>query len=205
MTLEDKMKQDEKSEHAARGGGFFKFKEGENKMRILAEPFAIYKDYKLGICYTDCRFQGSMKYLTYVLDYVTGTIKLMEIPYGIFQTIANWQLKVDYKFEGFPMPYDITIDAKDAGTKEVKYVSTPARSNTVISEPIVAELSKKRSIPEIIEKMKDINKQKHQSDGTWDSLHSDPREGRSANGGERTAIKRPDYPEAEIDPADIPF
>ena len=68
------------------------------------------------MCYTDCGFQGSSKFLCHVIDRKDGKIKLAELPYTIGTTIAGYQSDEDYKFDGFPMPYDIKVNAVGAGT-----------------------------------------------------------------------------------------
>lgn len=201
MSLIDKLKEDEKSEHAQRSDNWFKFKEGKNSIRILTEPIAIYEDYKLGMCYTDCGFKGSIKYMAYVIDNADGMIKTMKIPYGIFQYIANLETDEDWSFEGFPMPYDLNIQATGAGQKEVKYDVKPRPQRTDVSEVVMNTLSKKKTIPELIVMFKQRNKEKHLADGTFNSLGA-KKEVKEEKNYMPTAIE---YPEEEIDPADIPF
>jgi len=173
MNFNEKIKkQEEENKGFSRGGGdWYKFTEGENKFRILNEPELIFKDFKLGICYTDCGFQGSSKFMCNVLDRKDNKIKLAEIPYTIGTTIAGYEADPDYQFQGFPMPYDIKVNAKGAGTKEVEYTVIPARANEPLTAEITEAVSKLKPIPEIIQKMKDGNKEKHLSDGTWDKNH----------------------------------
>lgn len=203
MSLLDKAKQDMQSEHARQGGGWFKFKEGNNKIRLLSEPVAIYEDYKLGMCYTGCGFQGSVKYLAYIYDYADNSIKLMKIPYTIFENIGSLEMNEDYSFTGFPMPYDINIDAKGAGTKEVKYTLTPRPVRNEVPAPTIEELAKKKTVSEVIDILKKKNEEKHREDGTWERIHG----GQSAPDEGSVHQKEPgiQYPEEEINPQDIPF
>lgn len=199
MSLSDRAKQDAKSENAQPRGGWFKFLEGKNKIRILVEPETIYEDYKLGICYTDCRFKGSIKYLAYIWDYADSTIKLMKIPYSIFNWIAEQEEDEDWNFTGFPMPYDITISAKDAGTKEVKYSTTPSPNRKGMSEEILADLKSRKPIADIITGLKKKNEDKHHSEGTYDRLHD---QGEQVASPEHENIK---YPDGDFPVEDIPF
>jgi hypothetical protein len=57
------------------------------------------------------------------------------MPHGVFKQIEALQTSDDYAFEGTPMPYDITINAVHAGTKEVEYTVVPAKKET----PLTAE------------------------------------------------------------------
>lgn len=172
MSLQDKLKQDQQSDHAKKGGSWFKFKEGDNKLRVLTEPIAIYEDYKLGMCYTDCRFQGSIKYLSYIYDFSDNAVKLMKIPYTVFQDIANFEQDEDYKFEGFPMPYGLNVRATNAGTKEVKYSTIPSPNRKELPSEVIQKISKMKTVIEIIDGMKKRNEEKHREDGTWEKLHA---------------------------------
>lgn len=203
MSLKDQMEQDQKSEQAKKGGSWFKFKEGDNKVRVLTQPLAIYEDYKLGMCYTGCNFQGSIKYLTYIYDYADKSIKLMKIPYTVFQDIANFEQDEDYKFTSFPMPYSLNIRASNAGTKEVKYSTIPSPNRNEVPTNVIESISKMKGVEEIIEGMKKKNEEKHKSDGTWDKLHQDMPEVETPE-----SAKRVPYPTAEqegINPQDIPW
>lgn len=199
--LSDRKKEDSKSEHSARGGGFFKFKEGDNIIRILAEPVVIFKDYNHGICYTDCGFQGSMKYLTWVLtkeseDPKSWVIQLMEMPMTVFDVLAKWEEKKSTQFTEFPMPYDMDIDAENAGTKEVKYVAIPGDRDG-IPENFLEDFKKKKTIPEMIQSMKEKNKEKHLQDGTWEKFHSES--GKEKPSGHRgRGYEYPDADDSEI-------
>lgn len=204
--LKDKKEQDSKSEHASSGGGWFKFKEGENMFRVLAEPEVIFEDFNLGMCYTDCRFQGSMKYMTYILnkpieDPNTWKIQLMKMPMKIFDVLAKLEEKKATQFTMFPMPYDLDVEAENAGTKEVKYVTLPGEHGDV-PKNFLEEFFKKKSIAEIVVKMKERNKEKHMQDGTYARLHGEVDSNEPKRGTDRSTI---DYPKDEINPDDIPF
>lgn len=193
MSLNEKAKQDAQSEYANKSN-WFKFREGKNKIRVLAEPMAIYEDYAKGICYTDCGFKGSIKYLTYVLDYTDNSLKKMKIPYRIFQYIASLELDEDYKFDGFPMPYDLTIDATQAGTKEVKYDTKPRPVRDPVPENILEQLKKEQSITTVIEALKKKNKEKHGTVGAGVTTRDNSDDGEGV-----------EYPDGDISPEDIPF
>lgn len=167
--LQEKIKADMEAnrEHITKGGDWFAMQEGDNRVRILTEPQIICEKYKVGICYPGCGYEGTMKYLTWVLDAKDGKIKLMKIPLTVFEAISMNESDEDYGFDGFPMPYDISIKATGAGTKEVKYALN-CRPKKDIPVAVITELKKLNSIPEIIEKMKTKQIEKHKADGTWD-------------------------------------
>lgn len=195
MSLKDLAKQDSKNDYAAPKGDWFKFKEGENKIRVLTEPIVIFEDYKMGICYTDCGFKGQMKYLAYIYNYATKAIEIMKIPMRIFDSIANLEENEDWAFQGFPMPYGITITAEGAGSKEVKYSLMPSPKRVDMPQEVIDELKKKNPIAEIIQRLKDKNKQAH--------------DGGSAVTNELTKreeeYRSDQYPKDDINPDDIPF
>jgi len=169
-SFSEKIKQQEEEAQkegiAQSGGDWYKFSEGINRFRVLAEPVMIFEKYKVGICYTDCGYQGSAKFLTFVLDKKDNKIKLAKLPYGIGTTIGNYEKDEDFHFEGFPMPYDLKVGAVGAGTKEVEYTVTPSPA-TEIPESVLEDLKKKSSIANIVQKMKDNKKEEHIKDGTW--------------------------------------
>jgi len=168
MSFADKLNKEKNSELNGSGGGYFKFKEGANKLRILSEPDVYFADFVKGICYTDCGFQGSPKGLAYVLDYADNQIKLMRIPYGVTEYIASLEENEDYSFNGFPMPFDIVVTAEGAGTKEVKYSVTPRPVRSEVSQEVIQELNNKKTCVDIIEIWKEEQIKKHKADGSWD-------------------------------------
>ena len=165
MSYLEKLNQAEKSEHNSSGSGWFKFKEGRNSIRVLTEPEPFFEDFKRGICYTDCGYQGSAKTLAYILDNTDGKVKLMKIPYTISKLIGEYQLSEDWSFDSFPMPYDIVIGVKNAGTKEVEYTPTPRPVRSEITSDTLEQMSKNKKTPaEVIEVLKAKNIEKHNAD-----------------------------------------
>jgi hypothetical protein len=80
-------------------------------------------------------YQGkrNFKWLCYVLDRQDGKVKPFFMPHTIYKQIEALQVNEDYAFEDVPMPYDLTVHAAGAGTKEVKYTLMPARKNTPVT------------------------------------------------------------------------
>lgn len=206
MSLKDKLRQAENSEHAQKTSNWFKFKEGDNNIRILTDPVIFFEDFKLGICYTDCGYQGTMKGLAWIWDKSDNQIKLMKLNYGLLNTLEAWEDDEDYGFDSYPMPYGINIKAKGAGSKEVEYNYLP-RPKTDIPSEVTEKLQKEKSCEEIIEKMKEKNIEKHKADGTFDKIKSEQEQiGKEIEQAKQQRAEQPDnYPDEEIDPDDIPF
>ena len=203
--LKEKAERDQEAnkEHINKSGGWFKFLEGDNTFRILVEPEVMYEDYKNGICYTDCGYTGSPKYLTQILDRADGKIKLMKIPYSIYTTIAEYQTDEDYAFEDFPIPYDIKVKAVGAGTKEVSYTALPKKVRELSDEDeqkfkeLLAD-EKYKTPAEIIEKMKSNHVEKHKEDGTWDKRQEDKAQLAKDLKGTQEDVPTIEYPEEEL-------
>ena len=77
------------------------------------------------------KFKGNrtFKMLCYVLDRRDAIIKPYFMPYSIAKQVAELQADPDWRFDEVPMPYDLNLRAKNAGTKEVQYtlIGSPRR------------------------------------------------------------------------------
>jgi hypothetical protein len=136
----------EKEFNLGKGSDKFKFKEGENRLPILSPSAALQNTYtnpKTGESSTN------VKFLTFAWDYAESALKLAFLPVTIFRAIANLQSKPDFAFTEVPMPYDLLIDAKNAGTKEVEYTVTAARTNSEVPQAALDALSKQKPIIEV--------------------------------------------------------
>ncbi len=205
--LNEKIEQANKSEFSSASSGWFKMKEGWNQFRILTEPEVIFENYGKGICYHQCGYEGSPKYLARILDRADNKVKLYKIPFTIFETIAGFEKDDELTFSSFPMPYDVKVMASGAGTKEVKYTVLPSLKRVAIDTEIENFLVKQKPIKEVIQLMQEKNIEKHKADGTWQKeqtrlkqLAEDLKKGGSAK-----EVDTIEYPEEEIDPKDIPF
>lgn len=207
MSLNDKINEANKSEHASGSSGWFKMKEGTNQFRILTEPEVMFENFGKGICYHQCGFEGNPKYLARILDRADNKVKLYKIPFTIFETIAGFEKDEELEFSGFPMPYDVKVKAVGAGSKEVKYTVMPSLKRVDIDDSTKNFLDKQKSIKEVIEAMQEKNIEKHKADGTWQKeqdrlaqLAEDLKKGGTAKPEDTI-----EYPTEEIDPEDIPF
>lgn len=205
--LNDKIEEANKSEHTSGSSGWFKMKEGKNQFRILTEPEIMFENYGKGICYHQCGFEGTTKYLARILDRADNKVKLYKIPFGIFKQIATWETDEDLEFKGFPMPYDVKINAKNAGSKEVEYTVMPSPKVISVDQETLNFITKQSPVKDVIAKMQEKNIEKHKADGTWQK-EQDRLQALKADlekGGSATAEDVIEYPEEEINPEDIPF
>lgn len=99
-------------------GDYLKLQEGANKVRLMSECLEHPGEYQ---------GKPTFKWLCYVLDRKDSKIKAFFMAHTTYKLIEALQQDSDYAFDEVPMPYDITVNAKVAGTKEVDYSVLPAR------------------------------------------------------------------------------
>lgn len=132
----------------------------------------------------------NIKWLGWVIDYKDLEVKLAKLPHKVAQQLQALQNNPEYAFAEAPMPYDITINAKDAGKTTVAYLVSAARQNTPVAEEFMKKLERQSSVDDIKEKMK-AKKAKELGLVPADAIE-----------------KEIDYPTGEeegINPNDIPF
>lgn len=147
---------------------YFSFHDGDNKIRVLSPACPIAQHFlgvgrKPATCFGEdlgCPHHQNdstparPKWLMWVLDYADSKVKLARMPYTIIKSIADLQKSGDYSFSDLPMPYDLTIQVQNVGTKEVKYTVIPARNNTSLEAKILQEYAQKKDVFEIVENIK---------------------------------------------------
>lgn len=200
----------DKEKYVAQNSDWFKIKEGDNKIRILVEPAKMFEKFNRGVVYKGCDFatEATMKYLTHIKDYADNKIKVMKIPYSIMEQIVGYMTNEEYAFSTFPMPYDITIKATNAGTKEVSYTVIPARSNSEVDEKTISELAKKKPPTEIVDKMQENQIKKDKEAGIYVSPEEQGariRKELAEKQGTESFEDIIEYPVEELNPNDIPF
>lgn len=121
-------------------GDYLKLKEGDNRLRLMTECLPHPGEYK---------GTRNFKWLCYVIDRKDGKIKPFFMPHTIYKRLEALQLSEDYAFTDVPMPYDVTIHAAGAGTKEVEYSLMPARKETSISAIEHQEFAKLKPLAEL--------------------------------------------------------
>jgi hypothetical protein len=146
--------------------GFYKIIEGDNRVRILSRFAPIPEHFKQGTCYgieKGCKVrdennnhpQPSVKFLTHVIDRKDGQIKLYKAPYSITKDVGALQAEPDYEFDDMPMPYDLNIKAKKAGTKEVEYTVIASAKRSTLTADEQKALDKQKSPEDIVDAFKE--------------------------------------------------
>lgn len=133
------------------GGDRFKIQEGQNRIRLLTEPIP-----------HQGSFQGkkNFKWLVYVLDRADKQVKLFFMPHTIFKAIRDFQRSEDYAFDEIPMPFDLTINATHAGTKEVEYTVIPSPKRSGLTAEEQKALGSKKPIEEVHRALKEKEMEK---------------------------------------------
>lgn len=121
-------------------GDYLKLQEGDNKIRLMSECLEHPGEYQ---------GKPTFKWLCYVLDRRDGRVKPFFMPHTIYKQIEALQLDPEYAFDEVPMPYDITIKAKNAGKIEVEYSVIAARSNTALTPVEVKAFGEVKPIREL--------------------------------------------------------
>lgn len=135
------------SEYGLGKGEYFKVQEGANKVRLLSSAIGFMGS-----------FQGkpNFKFVCWIIDRKDeNKIKLYFMPQTVLDLIGGLQMSEDFAFDSVPMPYDITIMAKGAGTKEVQYSVVPSPQRIPLTSAEETAFNKKPSIDEVIEKLKE--------------------------------------------------
>lgn len=136
-------------------GEYFKPAEGKNRIRLISACLpheSIYQGRK------------TFKWLCQVIDRKDGVLKPYFMPNTIYKMIADLQLDPDYGFKEVPMPYDVTINATGAGSKEVKYSVFPARENTPITTEEQNAITQAPTIEQLQQKVRESEGKKEPLD-----------------------------------------
>jgi len=178
MNLSESLKQAEK-EYEIGGGDYFKFEEGENKIRILTmwEPLATHF-VKVGsktnphVCYgkdKGCPLHDenaplndkgepaspTVRFVTYICDRKDDDkIKVADLPYTVVKAITSLQGDEDYAFDDFPMPFDVKVkyDKKEAGA--AMYSVTPSPNREPVPDVVIDGMINKKEVSRIVDEKK---------------------------------------------------
>src|SRR3990167_3860986 len=145
-SFNEQLSQAEKEFGLSSSGEWFKIREGDNKIRILSPSVPVQSFFKGA---------PNTKFVTYVLDRADGKIKLTRLPVKVIRGIAALQVNEEYHFDDLPMPYDITIKATGAGTKEVDYQVIGAQTSTPLTAEELKEFESKKPIDEIVKRLRE--------------------------------------------------
>jgi len=236
MNINDQLSQGQKEYGVGSRANYYKFEKGDNRIRVLTagEVIATHffgKGVKATTCYgveKGCPFHGagapkgtdgkekkpSIKYTCYVMDRndVNNKIQLADLPYSVIKQIGDYQADVDYSFESFPMPYDVTVKYNpdsNSPNDMYKVIASPKREE--VSEDVkneLADIVAKLSPADSVKKKKEWQMNEHDKSGTRLKVGLTPEQ--IAEGNKISAKHLEDegdfkYPEDDINPNDIPF
>ena len=149
----DNLKDVEKQYNLGKGE-YFKVKDGANKIRLVSMTLPHPSTYK---------GKETFKWLCQVLDLSDGKIKPYFMPHKIYKDILALQRDPDYEFDGVPMPYNLNIQAENAGKMEVKYSVIPSPKRTEMTLEQEAALKAAPTVHELQEKIWEMDKNKVQT------------------------------------------
>lgn len=142
--LSDNIQKAEKEYNIGKGDTF-KVKEGDNRVRVVSQLRPLSGEYK---------GTPTFKWLCYILDRQDGKVKAYYMPHTIAKSLDALQSDPDYFFDDMPMPYDINIKTKNAGTKEVEYTVIPGlRKDLTAAEQ--EEINRQKPIDELLKKVQE--------------------------------------------------
>jgi len=137
-------------------GDYLKLKDGDNKMRVCThgQPHrSVFKG------------APNFKWIFNVIDRKDGKVKPFFMAHTIYKAIEALQDSEEYGFKDVPMPYDINVRAKGAGTKEVEYTVIPARKEAPLTAGELDDLSRQQTPRALHEKLKEKDAQQQLSAG----------------------------------------
>lgn len=137
-------------------GEYLKLQEGANKLRLLSDCIGHESEYQ---------GRKTFRFVCWVLDRKDNVVKPYFMPQTIMRAIEALQLDPDYAFDSVPMPYDIKINAKNAGTKEVDYQVIASPTRTPLTEHEEKAFLERMPIEEFVQKLKDKAGEQEQSQG----------------------------------------
>lgn len=121
-------------------GDYYKYREGDNKIRLMSMCLPHPGEYK---------GTKTFKWLCYVLDRRDGKVKVHFMPHTVYKAIEAFQENPEYTFSDMPMPYDVNIRARGAGTKDVEYTVMPARKETPLTADEESDLDQQKPLSEL--------------------------------------------------------
>lgn len=145
-------------------GDYLKLKEGDNRLRLMSECLP-HQDVYNGT--------KTFKWLCYVIDRKDGKVKPFFMPHLIYKYIEALQVSEDFPFVDVPMPYDLTIHAVNAGSKEVKYSLIPAKKETPITAMEHQQLQAVKPLKELQQALYDKKKKDAEPEETDEKPLSD--------------------------------
>lgn len=148
FNFSDQYKKAEKEYNLGKGE-YFKPQEGQNKVRLVSACLPHEGEYK---------GQRTFKWLCQVIDLKDGKVKPYFMPNTVYKLIEGLQMSDEYSFDEVPMPYDISVNAVNAGSKEVQYSVTPARQNRELTAEEQQAIKDAPTVQELQAKVRENDK-----------------------------------------------
>lgn len=132
--------QAEKEFNIGAGDDSFKFAEGDNRVRVMSEFEVLQTVNKFE---KDPAKKANLRtrFLFWVYDYTSKQVKLAFWPKTIVTAMGALAANPEYASTEVPMPYDLIINAKNAGTIDVEYQVVAARTNTPVPPEALDQLA----------------------------------------------------------------
>lgn len=136
---------------------FYRLETGENVIRLLSEPVHMLTVFMgQGIAPLTVKTEkdvpegkkASHRFLMYVWDYKTLSVKQAEFSVSIINQIADLKKSSQYTFDGELPPYDLIIMKKGEGM-DTRYNVTPGRNEDPLPAEVMEELKAKKTCAEI--------------------------------------------------------
>lgn len=127
-------------------GQYFKPKEGANKLRIVSVCLAHPGEYQ---------GKPTFKWLCQILDLTDSQVKPYFMPDVVYRSIMDLQLDPDYSFDEVPMPYNINVQTKNAGKKEVVYTVIPSPKRLPLTEEELKSIAAAPTVQELQQKIRE--------------------------------------------------
>lgn len=184
MSIKDDLEKGMEDTNPSRGLDFFKFVDGDNRIRILSEGFVIAQHFfgkgiQPSVCYgisKGCPFHketdkpASVKYSCYILDRADNVVKLADLPYSVIKKVSDLQLDSEWAFDTFPMPYDIKVTFKKDESPANMYsvIGSPKREE-LPAETVktLDDLMKNANPGNMVENKKSKQLEDHKQKGIW--------------------------------------
>ena len=181
----DKKEEEIKKEKSEKVSQYFEIVEGKQQFMLLTHCAPLPQVFDQSTKKYRAAEEGdknvSIKGVCWVLQ--DGVIKQAKLPYSVVKAIRNLQQDPEWEFS-IPFPHTLSLEATNAGTKEVKYALTPSPKKSEIPPAVLMELAKKPKPEDIVEFIKN-------------------RPTTVAPAGQ--PAKDYDYPQEDINPEDVPF
>lgn len=129
------------------GSDYLKIKEGANRIRVVSDGLPHPGEFK---------GKRTFKWLFYVIDRADGNVKPYFMPNKVFDMIGDLQGDDEFSFDGMPMPYDVVVNAKNAGTIDVEYTVVP-RKATPLSAVELHAIDSAKPLTEIQQAIREKN------------------------------------------------